>query len=98
MKIKSLLYLPLVAVITLNLMCSKPKKTDDVPKNIIVFIGDGMGFNHVDATSMFMYGEAGKLVFEGDEWLKLAQATYSAITNKDSDDGYTTGYSPRYAE
>ncbi len=97
MKFKSLLILPLTALITLNLMCSKPKKTDDVPKNIIVFIGDGMGFNHVDATSMFMYGEAGKLVFEGKEWRKLAQATYSAITNKDSDDGYTTGYSPRYA-
>ncbi len=34
------------------------------PKNVVLFIGDGMGFNHVAATSLFKTGNAGDLFFE----------------------------------
>lgn len=34
------------------------------PKNIILFIGDGMGYNHVDVASHFQYGEVGKQIYE----------------------------------
>ncbi|MBI1319270.1 MAG: alkaline phosphatase [Candidatus Hydrogenedens sp.] len=39
---------------------------DDAPKakNIIVMIGDGMGFNHVDIGSLYEYGETGKEPYE----------------------------------
>jgi alkaline phosphatase len=33
-------------------------------KNVIVMIGDGMGFEHVKAASLYAYGEEGKLSFE----------------------------------
>lgn len=39
--------------------------TDDVPagpKNIIVLIGDGMGYNHIDATSLYQHGTTYKQV------------------------------------
>ncbi len=35
-----------------------------VVKNVIVMIGDGMGFEHVKAASLYAYGEEGKLSFE----------------------------------
>ncbi len=34
------------------------------PKNVIFMIGDGMGFSHVKATSLYQHGEEGKLFFE----------------------------------
>ena len=34
------------------------------PKNIIVFISDGCGYNQVDAASLYQYGETGKQVYE----------------------------------
>lgn len=42
--------------------CSKHENTK--PKNIIIFIGDGMGFNHVNAASYYQFGELGKQVYE----------------------------------
>lgn len=49
-----------------------PKKTDTgpkhitvkAPKNIIFFIGDGMGFEQVKAAGMYVSGKAGTLCFE----------------------------------
>ena len=35
-----------------------------MPKNIIVFIADGCGYNQVDAASLYQYGETGKQVYE----------------------------------
>ena len=34
------------------------------PKNVIIFIGDGMGFEHVKAAGMYANGTAGTLCFE----------------------------------
>ena len=41
-----------------------PKDEKDCPRNVILFIGDGMGFEQVAAGGMFQYGEAGTLNFE----------------------------------
>lgn len=35
-----------------------------VAKNVILFIGDGMGPNTVTATRIYKYGESGRLTFE----------------------------------
>ena len=69
----------------------------NAPKNIIYFIGDGMGYNHVLATNYFLYGEAGVQVYEQDDWLHLAQATYNAARISDGDTIFANGYAPRTA-
>jgi alkaline phosphatase len=68
------------------------------PKNVILFIGDGMGFNQVLAANYYEYGEAGAQIYEQADWLKLAAATYPAVTRiRDNDTIYSDGYSPRLA-
>lgn len=67
------------------------------PKNVIIFIGDGMGYNHVDATSIFRYGETGQLIFESPEWFSVGQATYPAIFRTEPDTVYADGYDPEKA-
>lgn len=68
------------------------------PKNIIFFIGDGMGFNHVLATSYYQFGEDGKQVYQGNEWVKLSQSTYPAVLKNNSDPKvYAAGYNPQKA-
>jgi alkaline phosphatase len=96
MKFKALL-MTLPALILLALSCSQNTEKQKVPKNVIVLIGDGMGYNHVDATSIYLYGETGKLVFEGREWLKVAQATYPAVMRTEPQNIYAAGYNPRAA-
>ena len=34
------------------------------PRNVILFIGDGMGFEHVKAAGMYLHGQPGTLFFE----------------------------------
>jgi alkaline phosphatase len=34
------------------------------PKNVVIMVGDGMGYNQVAAGSLFLYGEVGKQGFE----------------------------------
>jgi len=36
----------------------------EAPKNVLLFIGDGMGFEHVEATAMYAEGAPGTLSFE----------------------------------
>jgi alkaline phosphatase len=48
----------------------------DIPKNIILLIADGCGYNHIDATSLYQYGETGKQVYEQFP-VKYAVSTYS---------------------
>lgn len=94
-KIHLAVLLPLAALLMAG-SCSPEVQVNKTPKNIIIFIGDGMGFNHVDATSLYNYGETGKLVFEGKDWLKLALATYPAKLDS-INASYATGYNPREA-
>ena len=57
------------------------------PKNIIVFISDGCGFNQVDAASLYQYGETGKQVYEQFP-VKYGMSTFPV-------DGH--GYDPKLA-
>lgn len=49
----------------------------DQPKNIIVMIADGWGFEQIAATNFYTTGEAGATVYER-EFTPLAMSTYSA--------------------
>ncbi|MBN1766215.1 MAG: alkaline phosphatase [Sedimentisphaerales bacterium] len=49
--------------------------TKHAPKNIIIMISDGCGYNHVDATSLYEYGMTGMQVYE-DFPVQLAMSTY----------------------
>ncbi len=81
--------------------CQTAAEHDDTglpkPKNIIYFVGDGMGYNHVLATNYYLYGEAGTQVYEQDDWMHLAQATYNAARISDGDTIFANGYAPRTA-
>ena len=57
--------------------CSTPP-----PKNVMLFIGDGMGFEQVKAAGMYANGTAGTLCFESFPY-KGQVTTYSA--NADSE-------------
>ncbi|NPV46579.1 MAG: DUF1501 domain-containing protein [Armatimonadetes bacterium] len=55
--------------------CFRPKASQ--PKNVVILIGDGMGFNHVAAGAYWMYGCGHSLVYERFAQ-RLAMATWSA--------------------
>ena len=57
----------------------QPEKV--VPKNIIVLIADGCGFFHIDAASIYQYGQTGMQVYEKFP-VKYAVSTYSADADK----------------
>ena len=56
------------------------------PKNVILFISDGCGFNHIDAASYYQYGKTGEQIYEKFP-ITLAMSTYysgGSIYNPDS--------------
>lgn len=65
---------------------------NDVPKNIIVMISDGCGYNQIDATSLYQYGKTGLQVYESFP-IKLSVSTYS-IRNLDANASYKEKYDP----
>lgn len=68
------------------------------PKNIIFFISDGMGYNHLLASNYYSFGEEKSQVFQGDDWVSLAMATYPSVVGK-SEEGmnFSGGYNPQKA-
>ncbi len=52
------------------------------PKNIIVLISDGCGFNHVDAASIYQYGRTGVQIYEHFP-VQLAMSTYMYSSSYD---------------
>jgi len=60
---RKLIYL-VSLVLLLSPAISLVSTVEAQPKNIIFFIGDGMGFEQVKATGMYVNGEAGTLSFE----------------------------------
>lgn len=68
------------------------------PKNVIFFIGDGMGYNHVFAANFYEYGHEKAQPYEQDDWTRVSVATYPAMIRKtDEETVYSNGYSPRLA-
>ena len=60
----------------------KEDKPFQIPKNIIVLICDGCGYNHIAATSFYQYGELETQPYDSFP-IKLAMSTYS-----ESSEGY----------
>lgn len=60
-------------------------EANSTPKNIILFIGDGMGSEIVSAAGMYAHGASGTLSFE--QWANQAQMTTHNATNDISDSG-----------
>ncbi|MCP5061905.1 MAG: alkaline phosphatase [Ignavibacteriae bacterium] len=56
---------------------SRSNKELAKPKNVILFISDGCGFNHVDATSYYQFGKTGEQIYEKFP-VKLAMSTHYA--------------------
>ncbi len=68
---------------------SKINAIPSKPKNVILFISDGCGFNHVDATSYFQFGKTGEQIYEKFP-VKLAMSTdYIGGTPYDPDSAWT---------
>ncbi len=58
------------------------------PKNVILFIGDGMGFNHVHAASYYQYGKTGMQIYEQFP-VKLGMSTYQVNESYEPDSAWT---------
>ena len=71
---KSSLYFLLILIIAL-LACSKPY--DGAPKNVIILIGDGMGYNQVQAGSLYLHGREDALTAQQFP-VQRAVSTFSA--------------------
>ncbi len=68
------------------------------PKNIIILIGDGMGFNHVKSANYYNHGTDNAQIFEQSDWTHFALTTYpSIISTRSGDTLFSTGYNPREA-
>jgi alkaline phosphatase len=68
------------------------------PKNIIFFISDGMGYNHLLASNYYSFGEDKSQVFQSDDWVSLAMATYpSVVKRSDDSQTFSNGYNPKLA-
>lgn len=68
------------------------------PKNVIIFIGDGMGYNQVLAANYYEYGHANAQPYEQGDWVRLASATYPAVVRiSGPDTTFAGGYNPQMA-
>lgn len=64
------------------------------PKNVIIMIGDGMGFNHIKAADYYQYGEEGKQVYQNFP-VKYAIATFPGKTGSyGKEQAWGSSYSP----
>ena len=61
------------------------------PKNVIILVGDGMGFNQVEAGSLFLHGESGRQVFERFP-VRYGCTTFSASGNGYQPDSAWTSF------
>ncbi|MGB9597811.1 MAG: alkaline phosphatase, partial [Candidatus Poribacteria bacterium] len=89
-------YLTLLAIsfVVLAFVINK-SYSQDIPKNIILMISDGCGHNHINATSLYQYGNTGTQVYEKFP-IQLWVSTYSARDRK-VNGPYKEGYEPEKA-
>ncbi|MFW6066271.1 MAG: alkaline phosphatase [Planctomycetota bacterium] len=62
--LKKLLFGVFVCVLVVMPFVSPATTLDEGPRNVIILIGDGMGFEHVKAAGMYANGSEGTLSFE----------------------------------
>ena len=61
------------------------------PKNIIIMIGDGMGFNHLKGAEYYLNGKD-SCVLKDKDFIRLATATFPAIVETKTDKIFNSGY------
>lgn len=98
MKIKLIILILTLLVFTSTLFAQKQKPLPN-PKNIIVMIGDGMGFNHIQALNLY---EGKKAQVWEDFPVRLALSHYPAKAGEfekgvPSSNYMSTGYNPSLA-
>ena len=57
------------------------------PKNVILFISDGCGYNHVDAASYYQFGKTGMQTYEQFP-IKVGMSTYTIKESYDTDSAW----------
>jgi len=72
---------------TCLLWLSSCQKTSQKPKNIIVMISDGCGYNQIEATSIYRYGGKNRQSFAAFP-VKYGMSTYPAGGNYDPDSAW----------
>ena len=83
-------FLCTLLVLSVSWMLSGCTETSSTPKNIIFFISDGCGYNQVNATSLYQFGETGRQIYEQFP-VRLAMSTYSTNTGGyDPDSAWTS--------
>jgi len=71
-------YLFVALVFALGAGCTPVELRSPVaPKNVVIFIGDGMGYGQVEAGSLYKFGERGRQVYERFP-VRYGMSTYSA--------------------
>jgi alkaline phosphatase len=82
MKIFYILLLQLISTSLAFAQSPENGFTTAPPKNIIVMISDGCGYNHVDAASLYQQGKTGTQSYESFP-VRLGMATYTFFGNYD---------------
>ena len=77
-----------IVIVILSFLIVSCSAKVDKPKNVILFIADGCGFNHVDATSYYQYGKTGMQIYEAFP-VKLGMSTYLVNESYDPDSAWT---------
>ncbi|MEN8192592.1 MAG: alkaline phosphatase [Bacteroidota bacterium] len=77
-----------ITIILLSLIIVSCNPKPDKPKNVILFISDGCGYNHVDAASYYQYGETGMQIYEKFP-VKIGMSTYAVNSSYDPDSAWT---------
>lgn len=79
-----------------NIYSQKISNDNAKPKNIILMISDGCGYNHILATNYYQYGYENAQKYEQFP-VKLAVSTYPAWHTKDTIKSALYGYNPYLA-
>lgn len=87
----------LLIVILLSVFHLQAQFKQKNPKNIILMIGDGMGYNQLMAAVYYLYGDTSAAFWVKDGFVGLAQATYPAILDNKKDTIYNIGYNVQAA-
>ncbi len=95
---RTLLLLLLAGTASCHLFrADEPGQTMPYAKNIIFFVGDGMGYNHVLAANYYEHGRSAAQPYEQEGWLQRGLATYNAARLSNGDTIFRNGYAPRTA-
>ncbi|HHX74969.1 MAG TPA: hypothetical protein GX699_08720, partial [Firmicutes bacterium] len=92
-RVKKILITALLVFSLTAVFIPQPVAAAGAPKNIIIFVGDGMGFNQVLAADYYLYGTADANPFAGFP-VRLAMSTYSLGDSAGPEDDAAQVYSP----